>query len=223
MHYALSIPHHTHLIGLRKTGDVGIITNAGGRAQKARQPGDHCMSQATDFDSLGAVHKSRANKLAALLATGEERARLWRPDELAAIFRHQISTPMLVDLGGFDPRSAARLKLVSETQGLLLKSFADLLQHPTPPVELLEVVKNFAKANLDQPESGLPAEIASALYYLCIAAALGRRDARISQLPNADLRRGLSYTREQTWLDEPARALLALALEKIAGGSGTKP
>jgi len=203
---------------------VGIITNAGGQAQQAGLTGDHCMSQATDFDSLGAVHNSRANKLAALLATGEERARLWRPDELAAIFRHQISTPMLVDLGGFDPGSAARLKLDAEAQGLLLKSFADLLQHPAPPVELLELVKNFAKANLDQPESGLPAEIASTLYYLCIAAALVRRDARISQLPDADLRRGLSWSREQAWLDEPARKLLAQALEKIAGGRlGTKP
>ena len=203
---------------------MGIITDAGCQTQKARLPGDHCMSPASDFDSLGAVHNSRANKLAALLATGEERARLWRPDELAAIFRHQISTPMLVDLGGFDPRNAARLKLVSEAQGLLLNSFADLLQHPAPPVELLELVKNFAKANLDQPESGLPPEIASALYYLCIAAALVRRDARISQLPDADLRRGLSWTREQAWLDEPARELLALALEKIpAGGQGAKP
>ncbi len=182
------------------------------------------MSHATDFDSLGAVHKSRAHKLAALLATGEERARLWRPDELAAIFRHQISTPMLVDLGGFDPGNAARLKLVSEAQGLLLKSFADLFQHPAPPVELLELVKDFAKANLDQPDSGLPAEIASALYYTSIAAALVRRDTRISKLPEADLRRGWSWTRDQSWLDEPTRELLAQALEKIAADRpGAKP
>ena len=55
----------------------------------------------SDFDSSAAVFKSRAKKLATLMATGEERARLWRPDELAAIFRHQMSAPMLVDLGSF--------------------------------------------------------------------------------------------------------------------------
>jgi hypothetical protein len=201
-----------------------LLRTPGGQPQKARLPADKSMSQETDFDSLTAVQQSRANKLAALLATGEEHARLWRPDELAAVFRHQISAPMLVDLGGFDPRNAARLKLVSEAQGLGLKSFADLFQHPAPPVELLELVKDFAKANLDHPESGLPAEIASALYYVSIAAALVRRDTRISKLPEADLRRGLTWTGEQAWLDEPTGQLLARALEKIApGGKGAKP
>jgi hypothetical protein len=177
-----------------------------------------------DSDSSAAVFKSRAKELAALLATGEERARLWRPDELAAIFRHQISTPMLVDLGSFDPRTATKLKVVSEAHGLLLKSFSDLFHHPTPPVELLELVKDFAKANLDHPESGLPGEIASALYYISIASALVHLDKRISKLPDADLRKGLLWTREQAWLDDATKKLLAAALEKISSGQkGTKP
>lgn len=177
-----------------------------------------------DSDSSAAVFKSRAKELAELMASGEEHARLWRPDELAAIFRHQISTPMLVDLGSFDPRTATRLKTVSEAQGLLLKSFADLFHHPTPPVELLEIVKDFARANLDHPESGLPAEIASALYYTCIAAALVHLGTRISKLPDGDLQRGLSWTREQTWLDVKTKELLAQALDKIvAARKGDKP
>jgi hypothetical protein len=99
----------------------------------------------------------------------------------------------------------------------LLKSFADLFQHPAPLVELLELVKDFAKANLDHPESGLPGEIAAALYYASIAAALVQLDARISQLPDADLQRGLNWTREQAWLDEPTKELASRALEKISG------
>ena len=70
----------------------------------------------SDFDSLAAVLESRANKLATLMATGEERAKLWRPDELAAIFRHQLSAPVMVDLGSFDPRTATRLRTISEAQ-----------------------------------------------------------------------------------------------------------
>jgi len=174
--------------------------------------------------SSSAVFKSRAKELAALLATGEERARLWRPDELAAIFKHQISTPMLVDLGTFDPGTASKLKTLSEAQGLLLKSFSDLFHHSTPPVELLVLVKDFAKANRDHPESGLPAEIASALYYISIAAALVHLDARITKLPDADLRRGLHLTREQAWLDAATKELLDAALAKISyGGKGAKP
>jgi hypothetical protein len=169
-------------------------------------------------DSSAAVLKSRANKLATLLATAEARARLWRPDELAAIFRHQMSAPMLVDLGTFDPRTATRLRTLSEAQGLLLRSFADLFHHPAPLIELLELVKDFAKANMNHPESGLPDEIATALYYTSIAASLVRLDARISQLPDADLQRGLRTTLEQAWLDERTRTLLAQALDKVSGG-----
>ncbi len=172
----------------------------------------------SDFDSSAAVFKSRAKKLATLMATGEERAKLWRPDELAAIFRHQMSAPMLVDLGSFDPRTATRLRTLSEAQGLLLKSFANLFHHPAPLIELLELVKDFAKANMDHPESGLPDEIATTLYYTSIAAALVRLDARISQLPDADLQRGLRWTMEQAWLDEKTKELLAKALEQISGG-----
>ena len=172
----------------------------------------------SESDASTAVFKSRANKLAALMATGEERARLWRADELAAIFRHQMSAPVLVDLGTFDPRTATRLRILSEAQGLLLRSFDDLFHHPAPPIELLVLVKDFAKANLDHPESGLPGEIAAALYYTSIAAALVRLDARISHLPDADLQSGLRSTLEQAWLDEKTKGLLANALGKVSGG-----
>jgi hypothetical protein len=186
--------------------------------QDAKRPsviGDRTVM--SDLDSSAAVFKSRAKKLATLMATGEERAKLWRPDELAAIFRHQMSAPMLVDLGTFDPRTATRLRTLSEAQGLLLKSFSDLFYHTAPPIELLELIKDFAKANLDHPESGLPGEIATALYYTSIAAALVRLDARISQLPDADLQRGLRWTMEQAWLDEKTKELLAKALGKVSG------
>jgi hypothetical protein len=175
-----------------------------------------------ESDTAGSVFKSRPATLSALLAARAERGRLWRPDELAAIFRHQLSAPVIVDLGGFDPGTAVRLKVVSEAQGLLLKSFSELFHHPAPPIELLQATKDFAKLNLDHPESCLPGEIAAALYYTSIAAALVRLDARISQLPDADLRRGLLWTREQGWVDEKTRGLLGEALEKLPPAAGAE-
>lgn len=172
----------------------------------------------SEFDSSSSVFKSHAKELADLMATGWETARLWRPDELAAIFRHQMSAPMLVDLGSFDAPTANRLRTLSDAQGLLLKSFADLINHPAPPVELLTLVKNFAKSNMDHPESGLPGEIASALYYASIAAALVRLDRRISQLPDPALRKGFHWLHGQAWLDDATKCLLVEALKKISGG-----
>jgi hypothetical protein len=171
----------------------------------------------SEFDSSARLRKSSAQQLSALMGSGDERGPLWRPEELASMFRHQMSAPVLMDLGSFDPRTANQLKALTAAQGLLLSSFADLFNHSNPPVQLLQLVKDFAKTNLDHPESGLPREIATALYYASIAAALVRLDKRISKLSDTDLQRGLRLTRDQTWLDERTRSLLAEALKKISG------
>lgn len=169
----------------------------------------------SELDSSEAVFKSRPKRLAALMGAGAEGTRLWLPEELAAIFRHQMQAPVLLDLGGFDPGTAVRLKTLSEAQGLILKSFSDLFHHPSPPLELLRLTKDFAKANLDHSESGLPSEIVSVLYYTSIAVALVRLDTRISQLKDADLRCGLLWAKDQAWVDEKTKALLIEATEKI--------
>jgi hypothetical protein len=170
----------------------------------------------SDFDSSGALFKSAPKSLAAFLAAGAERARLWQPEELGAIFRHQMSAPILVDLGGFDPATAGRLRTLSDAQNLLLKSFLDLFLHPVPPVELLTLTKDFAKGNMDHPESSLPNEVAAVLYYASIAAALVRLDRRISQLSDAELKRGLSWAKGQPWVEQQIQQLLGAALQKLA-------
>ena len=73
---------------------------------------------------------------------------------------------------------------------------------------------------MDHAESSLPNEVAAALYYTSIAAALVRLDARITRLPEAELRRGLLWTREQAWLDEETKQLLLQAAAKIAPSGG---
>jgi len=173
-----------------------------------------------EFDSAGALFKSAPKSLAAFLAAGQERARLWLPEELGAIFRHQLSAPILVDLAGFDPATATRLKNLTQAQGLLLSSFLDLFTHPVPPIELLTLTKDFAKANMDQPESSLPGDIAAVLYYASIAAALVRLDRRISRLGDAEYKRGLEWAIGRPWVEAPIRLLLNEALQKLAA-SGT--
>src|ERR1700683_878706 len=122
----------------------------------------------SELASSEAGFKSRPKRLAALMEAGAESARLWLPEELAAIFKHKMQAPVLLDLGGFDPGTAVRLKTLSGAQGLILKSFSDLFHHSSPPLELLRLTKDFAKANLDHSECGLPAEIVSVLYYTSI-------------------------------------------------------
>ena len=164
-----------------------------------------------------------------LLAAGEERARLSPPGGRIGrdFLRHQLSAPILVDLGGFDSANAARLKMLAEAQNLLLRSFSDLLLHATPPVELLRLAKDFAKANMDHPDGSLPKEVAAVLYYASISAAFLRLDERITQLKDADLERGLRWAKDQAWVNNQIQQLLAEAIGKLnavsAKGSARKP
>jgi hypothetical protein len=175
----------------------------------------------SEFDSAGTLSKSPPKSLAAFLAAGQERARLWQPEELGAIFQHQMSAPILVDLSGLDPATAARLKTLSQAQSLLLKSFLDLFLHPVPPIELLTLSKDFAKGNMEQPDSSLPNEVAAVLYYVSIAAALVRLERRISQLGDAELKRGLEWAKGKAWVEPRLQHLLEEALQKLAQASPT--
>jgi hypothetical protein len=168
-----------------------------------------------DFDSAAALSRSGPESLSALLATGTPPAGLWRPDEMAAIFSHQMAAPLLVDLGNYLPPSARQLEPLTTPQGAPLLSFADLIHHPNPPIELLALIKDFSKTNASHPENGLPKEIAAVLYYAAIGSALLRLKARISRLSDAELRRGLCWAGEQPWLDPQTRLLMAQALTAL--------
>mgnify|MGYP005856862373 CR=1 FL=1 len=163
---------------------------------------------------------SSPERLSEMLGLEPDNARLWRPEELAAVFRHQMAAPVSFDLGGADDALAKKLRLLTDAQGLLVKSFADLFGHPCPPLELLRLTKDFAKANRDHPEALLPREIANALYFGSIAAALVRCKKRISKLTNAEMRQGFSWAASQPWVDAPLKGLLDEALAGLPSASG---
>ena len=104
---------------------------------------------------------------------------------------------------------------MTEASGLLLKSFQDLFQHPQPPVELLQLVKDFAKICRAHPQGLLPHEVATVLYYLSIAAGIVRLQQRISTLPDERLQRGFDWAMAQGWVDAPARELLTQAKKNL--------
>jgi hypothetical protein len=140
------------------------------------------------------------------LESGEQKA--WNVDELGAVLRHQLSAPMNFHLSGLDKGVAARLATLADSQQLLLKSFSDLLLHPNPPLELLKLVKDFAKFSSSHPDSPLPQAVAYVLYYAAIVAARVSCGQRITTLDDASLRQSLELTLTRPWLEESVRALL---------------
>jgi len=142
----------------------------------------------------------------------------WRQTELGSIFRHQLDAPLEFDLGNFAPESKAILDTSSRSADAPLETFGDLLRHPHPPLELLKVVKEFAKANRDDPESSLPTEIATVIYFAAIVVALTRCGQRITELDDDGLRRGMNWVVAQPWIDELTRSLFRGALPLIGTG-----
>ena len=172
-----------------------------------------------DLSSSGGL--DRAQRLSQALGLGVESARVWQESELEAIFRHQMAAPVVVELGGLDSVLAKRVRLLATAQGLLLKSFRDVFRHPSPPLELLLLIKDFAKANRGHFDAVLPNEIASVLYYASIAAALVRCRERITKLTDQELLRGFGWAMKQSWLEAEMRQLLAEAKQVVR--SGHKP
>ena len=101
------------------------------------------------------------------------------------------------------------------TANIPLETFGDLLRHPHPPLGVLKLMKEFAKVNRDNPESSLPTEIATVIYFTAIVLALTRCGQRITGLDDDALRRGVEWVVAQPWVDESTRSLFRDALTLI--------
>ena len=153
------------------------------------------------------------DRYAQLLAAGMDEAPAQSPDELAAILRHELSSPMEIELGGLDVKAGVAVSVAADVKGLVLKSLDDLLSHPQPPVELLRMAKEYAKAHLNSPKSPLPPEVVRVIYFSSIIVATTRCDEPISHLNTEALVNGARWALSQPWLDEQTRSIL---LEGIA-------
>lgn len=153
------------------------------------------------------IHRVKPGRLAQLFDPGLALADCWDASELAAVLRHQLRAPVVFDLGTLGETAQARLQKVFETRRKPGLSFGELLHAPKPSVRLLKLTKQFAKAHRAHPESPLPVEVAAVLYFATILVARLRRRRRISDLHDADLRRGLRWTIRQPWVDEETRNL----------------
>jgi RNA polymerase sigma-70 factor (ECF subfamily) len=139
-----------------------------------------------------------------------------RPAESAAALLEQVLTgPMPLDLDVVAAPDAAKVRAWASEQGLVLSSFAQLLHHPSPRPELLELVKDFAKEHRSDPESPLGREVATVLYYATLAAALTRCGARITRHDDDTLRQGFRWGHEQPWVDEATRGLFREGLQRL--------
>jgi hypothetical protein len=170
---------------------------------------DDAANQAP-FHSIAGAPPERLAGLLLSPARMTADALIWTNADLASILRHQLASPLTCDLGRVAPE-AVLTSLLSSVPGPL-SSFADLLAHPAPPLEMLRLAKDFAKGADASVDAPLPEPVASLLYYAAIAGAMLRHSARISSLDAASLRRAVEWTRRQVWVDEQLRQVIVAGL-----------
>jgi hypothetical protein len=146
----------------------------------------------------------------------------WGAAELAAVVRHQWRAPVELELGGVATATATRLRAVATGCGAALRSYGDLFTHPAPPLELLTLVKDYAKAHVTASDSPLPREVALALYYGSIFAAFVRLGQRLTQLGDGELAGAAAWLARQPWTDSAARELAEAARARLAA-AGPSP
>ena len=156
------------------------------------------------------IQRTDPRLLVKFLAKPEEND-AWAAADLAAMVRHQLAAPLASDLEAAFPGCGQRVAALATSMGVV--SFSDLLAAASPPVELLRLVKDMAKASAEGV-GALPKEVASYFYFASIAAAWRHAGTRISTLSDDRLREGFAWLLQQAWVEAGPRQLLEALQER---------
>ena len=167
----------------------------------------------TQHDALSTPPKL----LAKVMELSESQQEAWGPQDLGAVFQHQMGAPIGHDLRTIDPSLGKKFEASKSFAAWEEKTFRDLLEDPDPPLEVLEFAKRFAKISSNHPEGALPVEVSVAVYLASITAALVRCNERITQLDDGVLQQNLGWVLSQEWLDTPTRNLFEVGLDMVKG------
>lgn len=171
--------------------------------------------------SEGQSGSSPRSPSAEILKLGLAGAQACTPDDLRAQLEYHLAAPLQFELGSANQDVVSQVRTTASADGLLLKSLRDLLEHPRPPLVLLQSVKDFTKACSEYPDSPLPCEVGRVLYYTAIAATWLNWQVRLSKLTDNELATGIHWSLAQPWLDETCRKIFTKWLE--AGNSQPTP
>jgi hypothetical protein len=153
------------------------------------------------------LHGTDPRLLARFLAVDAVPRRFWSVDELGSILRHQLATPVHLDLEAAPSTFRACLMALPADQqpGKLL--YQELFRLAAPSLELLSLVKQLAKSSRAHGESALPPEIATVLYLTSIVVARLRLGQRISEQSDESILHGIKWVINQPWIDEETQRL----------------
>jgi hypothetical protein len=162
-------------------------------------------------DQSAAARRDPGRSLSSLLSLDESTPEAWGESALLDMVRHQFAAPLAFDLRGMACATTENERLeraLTEAATLGVESFADLVYHPAPPASLLRLAKDFFKAKTREYAKGSAEWQVAYFFYLVSIAAAGSRLSEVSTLEPGELRKGIGWALNQTWVDERTRRLL---------------
>ena len=154
------------------------------------------------------LDKSQPPRLAEVLAVDPAAPEALSAEELGAILRHQLATPIARDTNS---------PVDSPDDGGDELTYGQLLAAGRPPLDVLRRVKTFAKSSKADPNGPLPPEVATVLYFATICRARLSHGSRISGLDDAGVAEGVRWTLRQAWVPESIHELVAAAQQEDRG------
>lgn len=163
-----------------------------------------------------AARDSDSGLLALLMDAAASDDSPWQADDLAGVLRHQLRAALAPDLSPQNLEKQAAIQGLAGAAEPPIATFADLLHHPNPPVELLQHCRDFAKRHGLKANGPLPPDAARVIYYMAILVAR-RHGLKISRLSDADLQTGAEWVASRKWVDPHTRGLAQTAGETESG------
>jgi DNA-directed RNA polymerase specialized sigma24 family protein len=151
-----------------------------------------------------------AEGLATLFLVEDADCSAWKRGDYAGIWRHLLDQPLRGAI-----RGAGTSQLEMEAIDVENETIGDLLRQTSPRLASLVALKEAARSFVRESANDLPGEIATALYFASIAAALVRRQIRISKSDDTILRYGFDRLATRSWLDANTIGLVDAALHAI--------
>ncbi|RJQ63189.1 MAG: hypothetical protein C4530_03860 [Desulfobacteraceae bacterium] len=159
-------------------------------------------------------HKKGRHILGVLMDPSRPDASPWSPGDFRAILEHQLATPLLSELERFADIASCSpegiLSLLADC-GCSRHTFGDLLNLVAPPISVLKLLKDYAKASLTG-KGDLPEEVARVLYIVVILQGLKIGSRAISSLDDAIIKREARRCQTFGWLPENIRELLRYSI-----------
>ncbi len=166
-------------------------------------------------DPINGIYDSDPDNLARLLKLEEGRRDEWGTDEVEQILEHQLQAPLADEIGRIYPEKQDQVRDQGRAQEPPIETVGDLLRHDAPPEDLLDMLKDGAKAARRDTTESLPVEVPTAIYFASIAAALVKNDERISSLSSEEMKKGFDWASGQDWFGKQLKDLLQEATRKL--------